>query len=422
MTSEQVSRSQAASGDEIQKPPTKVPPGREHFVPVRVPDLVDFLADGKGAKVDPSPLPETEAAAFRKLADRLVEHFHRTFRIRYQHIKDTYAPFDPDRDTVRVTEPSAADRDRVIHQLFDELRELLGKANYVELSRAEAERVMQGHTLWGLELDVDWTVFDHLLLFYRGDSSGPRTIRRWWKLWIKEEKIVPEFSRLVVILKQRPHRRLGKSADTSSVFLKIFKDMPKPDLEMVLPGTRIRLTKWDKGLIVYPVMSGLAVVLYKLLSSWIGFRDVLAIGGAVSLSWSLAALFAGYGYRSYSSYTGKKTAYNLQLTQSLYYQVIGTNAGVFFRLLDEAEEQEVREAVLGYYYLWRHAAERSMTADELDDLVQKDLDRRLGVKVDFEIEDAVEKLKNLKLVRREERGFRAVSIEQAVAVFPDQVP
>src|SRR5262245_35756230 len=133
-----------------------VGPDREHFVPVRVTDLVDFLADGKGAKTDPNPLPEVEAAAFRTLADRLVEHFHRMFRVRFQRIKDTYAPFDPDRDTVRIAEPSAADRDRTIHELFDELRDLLRKANYVELSRAEAERVMQGHTLWGLELDVDW--------------------------------------------------------------------------------------------------------------------------------------------------------------------------------------------------------------------------------------------------------------------------
>ena len=274
---------------------------------------------------------------------------------------------------------------------------------------------MQGHTLWGLELDVDWTVFDRILLYYRGDTFGPRTIRRWWKLWKLEEKIVPEYDRLVVILKQRPHKRLGKGADTTSVFLKIFKDMPKPDLEMVLPGTRIRLTKWDRGLIFYPVMSGLAVVLYKFLSEWIGFRDVLAIGGAVSLSWSLAALFAGYGYRSFVSYTGKKNAYNLRLTQSLYYQVIGTNAGVFFRLLDEAEEQEVREVFLGYYYLSRHGKDRGSTADELDDLAQKDLERRLGVKVDFEITDALEKLESLKLVQRDESGFRAVSMEQAIA-------
>ena len=96
--------------------------------------------------------------------------------------------------------------------------------------------------------------------------------------------------------------------------------------------------------------------------------------------------------------------------------MIGTNAGVFVRLLDEAEEQEVREALLAYYYLWRHGNDRALTADELDDLAQKDLERRLGVKVDFEITDALEKLESLKLIQRDESGFRAVSIDEAIAV------
>jgi len=52
----------------------------------------------------------------------------------------------------------------------------------------------------------------------------------------------------------------------------------------------------------------------------------------------------GYGYKSYHSHTVKKTRYSLQLTKSLYFQTLDSNAGVLFRLLDEAEEQECREA------------------------------------------------------------------------------
>jgi hypothetical protein len=382
---------------------------REHFVPVRVTELVEFLAAGRGAKTDPNPLSPDDQAAFRQLAERLVQHFHQAFHAQFRRIKDAYAAFDPDRDTVPLELLSAEDENRALAQLFQELKSLLQRANYTELRREDAERIMRGSSLWGLELDVDWSVFDHLELFYRGDTVGPRTFRRWWMPWRTDELVLPEFDRLVVILKQKPHRRLGTNADTKSVFMKIFKDMPKSDLEMILPGTRIRLTRLDQGLIFYPLMSGMAVVLYKLLSEWLGFRDILAIGASVSLSWSLAGLFAGYGYKSYSSYTTKKTAYTLQLTRSLYYQVIDSNAGVFFRLLDEAEEQEVREALLAYYYLWRHAGARALTAAELDDLVEKDLDRRLGVKVDFEIADALNKLEGLNLVRREGDGFRAIA-------------
>ena len=38
------------------------------------------------------------------------------------------------------------------------------------------------------------------------------------------------------------------------------------------------------------------------------------------------------------------------------------NAGVLFRLLDEAEEQEAREAMLAYFFLWRHAQAEGWSA------------------------------------------------------------
>src|SRR5262249_35080317 len=250
--------------------------------------------------------------------------------------------------------------------------------------------------------------------YYRGDTVGTRTARRWWKLWTPEEVTVPVFVRLVVILKQKPHKRLGKEADTRSVFMKIFKDMPKPDIEMVLPGTRIKLTKLDRGLIFYPLVSGFALFFYKLLAEWFGFGDIFSIAGGISLSWSLGLLFAGYGYKSYASYTNKKTAYTLQLTQSLYFQVIDSNAGVFFRLLDEAEEQETREALLAYYYLWTQPPGSAMTAAALDDRVEADVERRLGIKVDFEIADALGKLEALNLAQPLGDGYQAIPIHQAI--------
>jgi Protein of unknown function (DUF3754) len=386
---------------------------REHYVPLRVADLVNFLVAGAGAKVDPSPLAPDDQAAFRRIADWLVDHYHRTFLTRFRRIKDSFAPFDPDRDTVSVVELSREDKDRSMMALFHELRDVLEKGNYIELTRPEAEKIMRDVSPWGVDLEVDWSVFEHIELHYRGDTMGPRSIRKWWMPWKREVRMLPEFNRLVVLLKLRPHKRLGAEMDTKSVFMKVFKDMPKADLEMVLPGTRIRLSKWDKGMIVYPVMSGVALLIYKLLSEWLGFGDFLSIAASVSLSWSLAGLFAGYGYKSYASYTTKKTKYTLQLAQSLYYQVIDSNGGVLFRLIDEAEEQEVREALLAYYYLWRDA--RAMTADELDNRVEEDLDRRLGVKVDFEIADALGKLSNLNLVRTEGNGYRAVSLQEATA-------
>ena len=388
---------------------------REHFIPLQLRDLIDFLADGKAAKTPTRTLAGAEATPFRRFAELVQAHYHGAFHQKFRDLKESYAHFDPDTDTPSLSPLPEHEREAYLKNLYQEVRTLMQKANYRELTREETMRVMQGSSLWGLEMDVAWDVFDHLDIFYRGDTTGVRTIRRWWKLWRKEDKVVPEFNRLMLILKQRPHKRLGKAADTKSVYLKMFKDMPKPDLEMVLPGTKVMLSGFDKGMIVYPIASGLAIVLYKILANVIGFTDIFALGVSVSLSWSLAVAFAGYSYKSYVSYSNKKTSYTLQLTQSLYYQMIDSNAGVFHRVLQEAEEQESREVILCYYYLWKVGGPNGLTDRELDDLVERELEDRLGVKVDFEIADAMHKLETLGLVKADAGRYRAVSLDQAVA-------
>ena len=40
------------------------------------------------------------------------------------------------------------------------------------------------------------------------------------------------------MLKLRPHRSLPKGVDNDDVYLKLFKDIPRMDLEMLLPGTQ----------------------------------------------------------------------------------------------------------------------------------------------------------------------------------------
>ena len=387
---------------------------REYFIPIQLRELIDFLVDGRGAKIPGRTLEGREALQFRRFAELVQSQYHRAFHQRFRDLKESYGHFDPDTDTPSLLPLPAEQRDAYLRNLYVEVNNLMRKANYRELTRAEAIKTIQGASLWGLEMDVCWEVFDHIEIFFRGDGAGTRTIRRWWKFWKKEELIVPEFNRLVLIIKQCPHKRLGKSADTKSVYLKIFKDMPKRDLEMVLPGTRIMLSKYDKGMIVYPVFSGLALVIYKIMADVIGFRDIFAFGVGVSLSWSLAAAFAGYGYKSYTSYTNKKISYALQLTQSLYYQGIDSNAGVFHRVLQEAEEQESREVILCYFYLWTVGGSNGLTNAEIDDLIEREIDTRLGLKFDFEIADAMAKLESLGLAVRTATGHVAVPPDAAV--------
>lgn len=385
---------------------------REHFIPVRVADLVDFLCHESGP-LRGQTLTDSDQAGFRRFARSVVGHVHTTYQAEIRRLKEAYAAFDPDADPKPLQTPTPEERAAELEKLFATFVHLISRANYVRLSREEMEKVMAGASDWGVDMDVPWDAFDQVEVFYRGKGLGRRTKSHWLWWWKKKEVSVPTFGRVAVVFKQHPHKRLGPDADTKSVFLKLFKDIPQMDIEMLLPGGRIKMPKLDRLKMGGSIGSTVGYVAWRL---W----DMLSSGVTAILSgglWALygpVALLAGYGYKTWYSFQVSRQTYTLQLTQSLYYQNLDSNGGVLFRMLDEAEEQETREILLAYFYLWRYAGEHGWTAQELDDYVELDLERLLNVEVDFEIHDAVGKLLAAKLVEEVPGGrLRALPIAEA---------
>ncbi len=371
---------------------------REHFIPVRKTDLVELLCR------DPA-LSAAEVDTFRLLCRRLDATLHCEYHARLEDLKDAYAHFDPDSDTEPLEPFSGEDRERQIRLLFERFISLLERANFVRLSRADVARAMQSASDWGINLEVNFDVFDRLEIFARGDVVGHRTKRSWRSRLRPVEVAIPVYQRLVLILRLRPGHQPTRVVDTESVYIKVFKDIPKVDLEMLLPGTRVKLSLVDRGKIVLPTLSGIALAVWK--------------GALAVASGSLAMLgFVGgtltYGVRSFYGYLQTKQKYQLNLTQSLYYQNLDNNAGALFRLLNEAEEQEFREAVLAYFFLLTRAGEAGWTRGRLDDAIEEFLEQRARIRVDFEIGDAIEKLVRFHLVRQDADGvLRAVPLREA---------
>jgi hypothetical protein len=198
------------------------------------------------------------------------------------------------------------------------------------------------------------------------------------------------------------------------VFLKFFRDIPKDDLEMMLPGARLMMPFSQRVKMGGSVASGLALLGYNAAKQVIG----AAVLGAASIYGLFFALI-GYGWRQYAGYQNTRNVYNLRLTQSLYYQNLANNSGVIACLIDEAEEQDCREAILAYYYLWRFAGADGWTQAELDDRIEQELERLAGLKVDFEVDDALEKLVRMKLATQVGDRYAAVPIEQALEVMDE---
>lgn len=371
---------------------------REHYIPIRKNDLVDLLASDRG-------MTEDAAAQLRRLGDLLAATFHFEFHRRLEKLKDEYAPFDPDRTTAILKILPPSERAKKLEDLFLRFDELMERANFKKLGKEDLEKATLEVSNWGLPMDVDFSIFERLSAFERGETVASRSRRLWWKLWRLETIQLPVYERLVLIVKLQANKRLPKSVDPNTVFLKIFKEIPRMDAEMLLPGARLVMPGLARAKLGGSFLSGLGLIAYNILK-------VGALG--VQFFWGFLVTVLGYGYKQYYGYQSTKNACHLQLTQSLYFLNLDNNAGVLTHLLDEAEEQECREALLAYYYLWRFAGETGWSAADLDDYVEMDLERLAKVKVDFEIEDALAKLERLYLVTRNEGRYVAVPIDKAL--------
>ena len=97
-----------------------------------------------------------------------------------------------------------------------------------------------------------------------------------------------------------------------------------------------------------------------------------------------------------------------ELTDNIYYRNVNNNSGIFNYIIGEAEEQDWKEALLAYYGLLTAAA--PLTREALGARIEELLARAFGVSADFEIDDALARLKGLDLVGETDRGLSAVPL------------
>jgi hypothetical protein len=356
---------------------------RCRFIPVVCGELVDLLA----RHVEPD---EHAHRLYREVCAALAAAVHREYHERLLRLKTWYGPFDPDVDVTSIGKSTADDPERRTREIVGEIKFLLEKANFHTLDRGDVDAAVSAVSPWGLNLRVDLDVFDHLQVWARGEKIDHRTRRSWTTLFRRKHYRIPLYQRLMIVF--QPH---GEQLDTAGyehrrIYLKLFKNIPDGDVDMVLPGTSVRMTMLDRGKIAFPIVSGLVMTAWKIIK---GALVVAAVGiyGLIAYAMLIVAT-VGYGWRSFFGYKRTKEKYQLNLTQNLYYQKLDANLGAVLRLSDEAEDQEFREALVAWFLLWRQAPHDGWLMEELDRSAERLLQAELKRDVDFDVSDAVDKL------------------------------
>lgn len=396
---------------------------KSRFIPYRRQDIVEMcLQDGSLAG---------QADEFRQLSAMLIHVFHFEFHRLILSLQNSYASIDPDADTRDIPRERGIpdSHSQAGPQFVDLLEGLLEKANYERITQDDLNQALNQSSMFRIRLQVDFEDFSEVLLYCRGVSTRHETLSSLFGL-MKKNISFTNYDRVVLYIRFRDdycqedeaHQRLCSPGAT---MLKLFQNVPSADLEMLFPNTAVRMRLIDKLLIGIPaVVSGGVVLTTKmgaslvLLGSLIGFwlglstEPVELNKTAIMVLLAGVAALGGYLWKQFNNFKNRKLRFMQALTRNLYFKNLDNNAGVFYRLANDAEEEECKEALLAYYFLL--TSQQPMTKQELDQSIENWLAEKWQCKINFEIGDAMNKLQELQLVQEAEGRFSAIPIEAGI--------
>lgn len=397
----------------------------ESFIPVSKFALLDYLMDAEH-------WPGDKEEDLERLFPFLIAWRHELFRQRLNQLKESYLAFSPDRDTLRVLEYSDQQLIDSKHALKSQLAGLLVRANFERMTRKDIETVFKENNSFGLELKVDLTEFDDMLLYSRGSTSETRYQRHWKTLYLKRHAYeLPIYQRLFLLLKLKPEhirleeiqraeevsekkarkllkkyrKNLPEQAGSQFIYLKLFKNIPKIELEMLFPNTSVGLKPFDKIKLGVTAGGGTGASVFATATKLTVAANPMAAAGA------LAGL-GGVIFRQVTKVISQRNKYMMLLAQKLFFHNLANNRGVLTLLVDRAEEEDVKEAILAYYFLHKgHYATDAFETLAAD--IELFLHQQYGVSVDFDAQEAVGRLSDDGLIDTVDEHWVALTPPQA---------
>ena len=237
----------------------------EAFIPVTRYALLDRLTQ-------PAAWPPGMATEARRFFRYLSHWRTQQYGARILELEQLYEPFSPDSDLLITRAFSEEERIAMQRKVVDGIQGLLTNANYTRIPSSSLNVILTSESHYGLDLNVDLDAFEDLLIYYRGASSQKHSKRTWKKFYRKQEFEVPIYRRLVILFKlksfearvlehmqkervsradaERHVRKLNAMLPAQikreNVYIKMFKNMPRSDLEMAFPNTQVKFRLMDK--------------------------------------------------------------------------------------------------------------------------------------------------------------------------------
>ena len=414
----------------------------ERFIPVTRFALMDRLTM-------PSAWPAGNAQEARRFFRYLDYWRQQQYNSQLLELDQIYESFSPDSDLLMTRQFSNDERHRLKLRIVAGVESLLQRANYERIDPSDVDLILTKDSHYGLDLTVDIKAFEELLIYYRGASNRKQERRRFKKFMRKEEFDVPVFQRLFILFKlktfearveeymrdenmprEQAEKRVQKNRNSlppgindKNIYLKLFKNIPRTDIEMVFPNTQVRFRMFDKLRLGVSAGSGLGM-------GAVGAAGKVALLATNPLAAAGAAAgFGGVAFRQAMSFMNQKQKYMVVMAQNLYFHTMADNRGVILKIAARGAEEDIKEEMLLYTVLAKEKASRN-DLPAIDQAIEQYLTRTFGVKVDFDLEDALERLVRDGIVKETadgklvtlQPGDAAKHIDVKWDMFLDQLP
>jgi len=385
---------------------------RDYFIPFTRDQITKML-------LDEGKLNNDEVSKFEQFCLLLKSIYHFEFHTKLERMKSSYRIFSPDVN-LAPNELENSNTSKIEADLTNMLRQTLIDGNFEKVSKENLNAAMEKEGIFPVSCQIDFDCFDYYEIYYQGSSTAKEEIKTW-NPFKKKEVEFNLYDRIVFFFKVKNEdffhsdKKNTKPGIPGKIYIKFFRNIPESDLEMIFPNPKPEMKFIHKMQIFLPLLAGFGVLIQKTIiepnfnSGSNPLQEGLSIGLVVFL-----IVLGGYVLRTFLGYKNVVQSFLGEIAKSLYFKDKGNNQGVFNMLIDSAEEEECKEALMAYYFLLN--SNKKMTEETLDNAIEEWMEIKHKTKIDFEVDDAIRKLEEKNLVIRDTNGIlTALNLDEALS-------
>ncbi|MGJ4905074.1 TMEM143 family protein [Bradyrhizobium sp. HKCCYLRH2060] len=398
---------------------------RDRFIPIRKSEVLDAVISHGG-------LDDTQSADLRRLAQMLGAILHHEYFDELDRLRDAYFDFDPEVPVGRHRSPE--ELDAAYRSLADEVVQVLGEANFIEISHAEIERAFAEHALVRVKLKASISDYRAVRMFRRGQHQETIEVPMLYGLRRRKHEI-EVYDDIILMVATRPDEPTRTKRKTAAwrgrnkirggaVLFKYFRHIARFDLEALLPNVRVVMGLREQLTLGVPALVGGVPILLKLASTltvlfivagfYLGLSGTVHDNDTEQALAALSGLFAlgAFILRQWGNFHRRSLIHQKQVTDNIYFRNVNNNSGIFNYLIGEAEDQDWKEAVLAYGGLLLASVPLSRAA--LGSHVEELLQQMFGLGRAFNIDEALIRLREFGLISGGDDALSALPLPDAI--------